>query len=180
MSQDILREIMFLLHSLALGIVITFVYDWFIILRRLIKHTDFLVSVEDMLFWIACAIGIFYMLYEENNGVLRWFAVAGATLGMVVYKKTVSPFLIKTAVKFFSWICSLLSRLFGFLFKPVYFLLKKAGKGCRSMQHKGGKIRKRMKKKLTEYKKVLKIILCKQQKGANDGRKSSLSKEKAK
>lgn len=50
MSQDIMNEVVFLLHSLVLGAVITFVYDGFLILRRLIKHTMILVSLEDMLF----------------------------------------------------------------------------------------------------------------------------------
>ena len=87
MSQNIINEVTFFLHSFMMGIVITFMYDGFLILRRLIKHSDILVSLEDMVFWIACAIGVFYMLYEENNGILRWFAVFGAALGMIVYKK---------------------------------------------------------------------------------------------
>ena len=90
MSQNIINEVTFFLHSFMMGIVITFMYDGFLILRRLIKHSDILVSLEDMVFWIACAIGVFYMLYEENNGILRWFAVFGAALGMIVYKKSLS------------------------------------------------------------------------------------------
>jgi len=95
MSQSIIDEVTFLLHSFLMGILITFVYDGFIIMRRLIRHNLFLISVEDLIFWIACAIGVFYMLYEENNGILRWFAVFGAALGMAAYKKSVSPFLVK-------------------------------------------------------------------------------------
>lgn len=75
MSQNIIAEVVFLFHSFLLGIIITFVYDGFLILRRLIPHNLLLISLEDMIFWIACAIGVFYMLYEENNGILRWFAV---------------------------------------------------------------------------------------------------------
>ena len=52
-----------------MGIVITFMYDGFLILRRLIKHSDILVSLEDMVFWIACAIGVFYMLYALVCGI---------------------------------------------------------------------------------------------------------------
>ena len=64
MSQNIINEVTFFLHSFMMGIVITFMYDGFLILRRLIKHSDILVSLEDMVFWIACAIGVFYKLYE--------------------------------------------------------------------------------------------------------------------
>lgn len=162
MSQDIVREVTFLWHSLLLGTVITFVYDWFLILRRLIKHTVLLVSLEDMIFWIACAISIFYMLYEENNGALRWFAVAGTALGMLIYKKTISGLWIQTAVRILSWISGLLTKIFKFIFRPFGFAFRKMGKGCRSVNEKGGKLRKYLKKKLTEYVKLLKMILCKQ------------------
>lgn len=162
MSQDIINEVMFLLHSLLLGIFITFVYDWFLILRRLIKHTILLVSLEDLIFWIACAISIFYMLYEENNGVLRWFAVAGAALGMLIYKKTVSGFFIKTAVGILSRIISIFTKIFGFILRPLHWFSGKIGRGCQTVNGRSVKLGKYLKKKLTEYAKLLKMILCKQ------------------
>ena len=97
MSQNIMNEITFFAHSFLLGIVITIAYDGFVVLRRVIRHNLVMISLEDMIFWIACAIGVFYMLVEENNGILRWFAVFGATLGMLVYKESVSDFFVKTA-----------------------------------------------------------------------------------
>ena len=162
MSQDIINEVMFLLHALLLGVVITFVYDWFLVARRVIRHTVLLISLEDMLFWIACAISIFYMLYEENNGALRWFAVAGAALGMLIYKKTISGYFIKIAVKVFSCIIGILARLFGLLGKPVKRMASKLKKGHQAVSGKSLTLGKYLKKKLTEYIKLLKMILCKQ------------------
>ena len=94
MSQSIVDEIMFLLDSFFLGAVITCVYDSFLILRRLIRHNMLLISLEDLVFWIACAVSVYYVLYEENNGILRWFAVVGACVGMIAYKKTLSPWIV--------------------------------------------------------------------------------------
>ena len=88
MSGTIVDEVMFLLDSFFLGAVITCVYDGFLILRRLIKHNMLFISLEDLIFWVVCAIGVFYVLYEENDGILRWFAVVGASLGMLACKKT--------------------------------------------------------------------------------------------
>ncbi|MCM1561824.1 MAG: spore cortex biosynthesis protein YabQ, partial [Butyrivibrio sp.] len=89
MSQDIVQEVVFFLHSILIGLVITFAYDWILMFRSLFTHGRFLMSMEDFLYWFACGIGVFYMLYKENNGVLRWFAVMGAALGMLFYKWTV-------------------------------------------------------------------------------------------
>ena len=148
-SQDIIKEVLFLLHSLLLGAVITFVYDGFVILRKLFRHTTFLISLEDMVFWIACAIGVFCVLYEENNGMLRWFAVAGAALGMLIYKKTLSPLVVNSIVKVLSLVLRILGRVFRTAVKPFCFVGKKAAKGGRFLGRKTGRLGKYAKKKLT-------------------------------
>lgn len=161
MSQSIIDEVTFLLHSFLMGILITFVYDGFIIMRRLIRHNLFLISVEDLIFWIACAIGVFYMLYEENNGILRWFAVFGAALGMAAYKKSVSPFLVKIITMVIERIFHGLFCIIRFLFKPVRFAGGKVRGGACAVSKKGKKAGRCLKKKLTERVNLLKITLCK-------------------
>lgn len=154
MSQDIIKEVMFLLRAFFMGVIITAFYDGFLILRKLIKHTRLFVSTEDFMFWIVCAAGVFYMLNEENNGTLRWFAVAGAGLGMLLYKKTLSPVIIHI-------MSMLLQRIFGFVFKPVQFIGKKIYRMLRTFKGKMRKLGKYMKNKLTYCLKLLKITLCK-------------------
>lgn len=161
MSQSIIDEVTFLLHSFLMGILITFVYDGFIIMRRLIRHNLFLISVEDLIFWIACAIGVFYMLYEENNGILRWFAVFGAALGMAAYKKSVSPFLVKIITMVIERIFHGLFCILRFLFKPVRFAGGKVRGGACAVSKRGKKAGRCLKKKLTERVNLLKITLCK-------------------
>ena len=92
-SPVIAGEGVFILHSFLLGVIITFIYDLFRIVRRIIPHGWFLLSLEDLAFWILATAGIFYMLYYENSGMFRWFSVIGAGVGMFLYKKTLSaPF----------------------------------------------------------------------------------------
>ncbi len=161
MSQNIVNEMTFFLHSFLMGILITFVYDGFLILRRLIRHSLFLVSLEDMIFWIACAIGVFYMLYEENNGILRWFAVLGATMGMILYKISVSSLIVNIMSTIIERAARVIFRIFCFLFKPFRFIGKKTGHICKRFSGKGRKACKCLKNRLTGRLKLLKIILCK-------------------
>ena len=153
---------MFLFHSFFLGVIITFFYDGFLILRKLFKHTTFLISLEDLIFWIACALSVFYVLYEENNGMLRWFAVAGAAVGMLLYKKTLSPLIILTVTKVFSFLFSLAEKIFKMIMKPFKLAGGEALKGGKIVKKGAGNIRKLLRKKLTEFMKTLKIILHKQ------------------
>lgn len=161
-SQNIAKEVMFLFHSFLLGAVITFVYDGFLILRKLFKHTIFLISLEDLIFWIACALSVFYVLYEENNGMLRWFAVAGAAVGMIIYKKTLSPLIIFTVTKLLSFVFNLTGKIVRMIIKPFEFVGGKTRKGCRFVEKKAGYTRKLLRKKLTEFRKTLKIMIYKQ------------------
>lgn len=161
MSQDIMKEVIFLEHSFLLGVMITFVYDWFLILRRQVKHNAFFISLEDFLFWVICAVSVFAMLYRENNGTLRWFAVAGACLGMLLYKKTISHFLIRTVSGLLQKLLHVLGKFFGIVLKPVCAATDKGKQGCSRMKSEGSKISKYIKNRLTACKKVLKIILCK-------------------
>ncbi len=47
-SPVIAGEGVFILHSFLLGVVITFIYDLFRIVRRIIPHGWFLLSLEDL------------------------------------------------------------------------------------------------------------------------------------
>ena len=161
MSPNIINEVSFLLHSFFMGIVISLTYDGFLVLRKLIRHNLLMISLEDMIFWIACAIGVFYMLYEENNGVLRWFAVFGATLGMIAYKKTVSSIVVYIVSLIIGGTFQILSEIIRFLFKPVRFIWKKVCSILSISSKKGKKAGKHIKNKLTCKFKLLKITLCK-------------------
>lgn len=161
MSQNIMNEVTFFAHSFLLGIVITVAYDGFVVLRRVIKHNLVMISLEDMIFWIACAIGVFYMLVEENNGILRWFAVFGATLGMLAYKESVSDFFVNTASALIRAVFRVFSRIMRFLFRPIRFLGRKFCHILKKFAKKGQRAGKYTKNKLTRSLKLLKIILCK-------------------
>ncbi len=128
------EENLFLLYSIGMGIFITFVYDLLRILRRVIRHNNFFVSLEDFLFWVFCALAVFALMYSMGNGNLRWFAVFGALGGMFVYLKTVSPLFVRVAAGFFKKVVGIVLRFCRFL-----------------------------KNRLTVLYKLLKMILCKQQ-----------------
>lgn len=161
MSPDIIEEIYFFLNSFLMGIMITFVYDLFIIFRKVIPHNHFFVSLEDLLFWIACAVSIFAMLYKENNGVPRWFAIAGATVGMLLYKATLSRIFVKLMTAILTAVLRICIKIVSIIAKPFI----RAGKGTRKCAGKAGRFIAKTgglcKKKLTARKKVIKMILCK-------------------
>lgn len=121
MESPAAQENLFLFYSVIMGIYITFLYDLLRIGRRVITHNGFWVSVEDLAFWIYCAMKVFYLMHAESDGTLRWFAILGALLGMFLYKKTISPFFVK-------WVSFGLQSILNFIARPFRFVAKQIKK----------------------------------------------------
>lgn len=154
-----------MLHSFLFGIFLTWFYDLFRILRRVISHGIFWISVEDMIFWISASLGIFLLLYYENNGAFRWFAVFGAGAGMFLYKKTVSEWWVRIVS---GLICCIL-RIAGMILKTLFAPVRIVGRKVRTL---GRRLIRRLKKayrirrrsinyQLTGWYKAIKIKLRK-------------------
>ena len=162
MSQDIVQEAVFFLHSILMGLVITFAYDWVLIFRKLFTHGRFFMSVEDFVYWFACGIGDFYMLYRENNGILRWFAVVGAALGMMIYKTIIKNRFVNIVSKCIHKIMWFVFRVIQVVLKPLKCLFFAARRCVRFVWRKLKKVKLFIKKRLTVCLKTIRMILCKQ------------------
>lgn len=160
-------ENIFLFYALLMGIFITFVYDILRIARRVFRHSGFLVSLEDLIFWIYCAAEVFMLMYRFSDGMLRWFAVLGALAGMLLYKRLVSPFFVKYVSFVLIKVKELLKYILSILLKPVRFLLHKMkacmGKAMAKVRGRAVRYKQRgkraIKKKLTYLVKVLKMVI---------------------
>lgn len=161
MSPQIVEETLFMYHSVLLGITAAVIYDMIRIFRRIVRHNRFFLSLEDILYWVFCAWEVFYLLYRESSGVLRWFAILGIALGMFLYLISVSRFVVHFVSEALNRILLILGKVLGFLFTPV----RKATGRVSAVSKKTGKITKKsghfIKKKLTASGKMLRIILCK-------------------
>ncbi|MDE7204931.1 MAG: spore cortex biosynthesis protein YabQ [Lachnospiraceae bacterium] len=118
MSGEIVKEWHFWLVSIATGAFMAFVYDVVRLFRRLIRHGRFAVDLEDILYWTACFGLSFTLLYYGNNGVIRFAAVFGAAVGMLVYVVTVGRFFVR--VSFF-----IIDKTIGALFRLIRKIIRK-------------------------------------------------------
>lgn len=151
------NENVFLLYALLMGIFITFVYDLLRIVRRVIPHGNFCISLEDILFWIYCAAKVFLLMYHESDGTLRWFAILGAMVGMLLYKKLVSPYFVKYTALLFKVLLKVLGRIWSFLTLPVRKAGRRAVKSAGCVLVRSKRSRSLFKKKLTVFLKLLKM-----------------------
>lgn len=99
MSMTIRYELQLLFASLTVGICLMVVYDGLRVFRTLVPHGNFWTGIEDAVYWAGSSITTFLLLFWQNDGILRWYAILGVLLGMLVYNMTVSRILLRLLKK---------------------------------------------------------------------------------
>lgn len=105
MNEAIRAEITLLTGSLTVGLGLMAVYDGLRIFRVFVPHGTLWTGLEDVLYWLYSGISTFLLLFYQNDGILRWYAVCGVLSGMFFYNMTVSRILrrvLKKAEKYFT------------------------------------------------------------------------------
>lgn len=95
MSVHIIYEVRLLLYSFATGAGLMMTYDFLRILRIFIPHLPVIVGLEDMVYWVYASLVTFSLLYEQNDGGLRGYVIAGVFIGMFLYDRLISRFFLK-------------------------------------------------------------------------------------
>ncbi len=141
MSHAISVELQFFLVSILWGALLLMVYDVIRIFRRIIKHGYFLISMEDLIFWVCASLFIFIMMYKENNGIIRGFSVLGMAIGMTVYHMAISEAFV-----------TLLTKLIHMILSPFLLIIRKVIKIAKFVAKKGKIVinyhNKRLKKRM--------------------------------
>lgn len=118
MAQN--QAYLFLVFSLT-GVIIGILFDFFRILRRTIKTSNFITYIEDILFWILTGFLILYNIWYFNNGEIRIYMFLGIILGVLIYMLTLSSILIKI----FSKILQTLINMLKLPFKTIISVFRK-------------------------------------------------------
>ena len=106
------------------GILISFIFDIFRILRKSFKTPDFITYIEDILYWIITCIILAYSIYKFNNGQIRLYMFIGVFIGAILYILTISKYIVKINVKMISFLKFIISKTIYYMMYPVKQLLK--------------------------------------------------------
>lgn len=146
-SVAIGQEAGFLGVSILLGMGLFFLYDILRIFRRIVPHGNIWIGVEDFIYWLICTGAVFVMLYQENDGMVRGFALGGVIVGMLLYFAIFSRYVIRINVLVLRSILKVGKKIIVFLFGPFYKLARK--------------ILVFIRKQLKKFFRAVKIGLCK-------------------
>lgn len=104
MSETIRYEARLFLLSIATGAGLLLVYDFLRIFRLFVRHKSWIVGAEDLLYGVYCSCMTFSLLYEQNDGNLRGYVIAGVAAGMIIFQNLVSRKVLKYLQNAIAWL----------------------------------------------------------------------------
>ena len=142
-TDTVTAQIYIFLWSALAGAVIGALYDALRVSRRVVRTSNAVVVLEDILFFALAAVILFEAAYQSNGGELRWYEFVGAGVGFLLYRLLLSrivmtvstavvEILIKLLTLFLKIVLFPLALIYKLLRKPfgilVWYSKKNAGK----------------------------------------------------
>ncbi|MCI8291355.1 MAG: hypothetical protein HFJ25_03785 [Clostridia bacterium] len=111
------NEFSIFLAFILIGIIISLLFDFFRILRRVYQTPDFLTIIEDIAFWIISGIILLSGIFILNEGKIRAFLFIGLFTGILFYIITLSKTITKIGI-------NLLKTLNKIFFNPIFKIIQ--------------------------------------------------------
>lgn len=111
-AEMITDQIHLFFISMIYGVCLGLWYEFFRAIRRCFIHKDKIVHLEDVIFCLSSAIGIFALFQIYNQGNVRFYCLLGIECGVLLY------FFIGS---------ELVGKLFYYLIKIFGKIIKKSG-----------------------------------------------------
>ena len=105
--MTVTKELIFFLYFILEGIVGGILLDLLRVLRRNRKVNDFIVYLEDFVYWLVIGGMVIWLSYTLDTGAIRMYMILGLFLGMLIYFLTLT----KVMYKVFDFVCRYLLRL---------------------------------------------------------------------
>lgn len=169
MSELVTTEFALFLYAAYFGAEIAFIYDLIRIFRKVVGHNRLAIAFEDFLYWLWTGIKAFLMLYEYHNGSLRFYTILGVCGGIFLYTVSVGALFVKYSARLLNKTKEGAVKAAGAVGKKTESALEKPRRMITSKLYALKMLASKkyrhfcrvIKKKLTVFRKMIKIVLCK-------------------
>lgn len=109
--------------SILNGLFLGFIYDLLRVFRRIVKHSKWIVNVEDFIFWVFGSLIIFIEIFNDNDGILRGFLCIGVSIGLILYFLLISKLVLTIFMKLYAFLKKVFHIILKIIIKPIKILL---------------------------------------------------------
>ena len=89
------EEVYVFLWSIVIGIILALIFDFFRLMRRKGNTRNFVVYIQDIIYWLIVAVIIITSAFITNDGEIRGFMFIGYIIGAIFYLFIFSKFFLK-------------------------------------------------------------------------------------
>lgn len=145
----------FLLACLA-GLIAGFIFDIFRVKRKLVRTPDFIVQIEDILYWLIISVVLFVLMYYSNESEIRSYILLGILIGVIIYVLILSKYVFLFFVNTIRVLYKIIIFPINIFVKIFRIPIKIIVKNLLKIKGKFHKISQILKSKLIFYNKILK------------------------
>ena len=131
----------------AAGVVLAVLYYVLRVLRAFLRFGKRAIFFQDIAYMVTAAFIIFLLALATNAGILRFYLLAGAGIGMCVYFLTLGEVTIRLAQLIVRALRAVRRFLRNKIFRPVGRVLRRAAEGIGEKAKKMRVFRKKLQKK---------------------------------
>lgn len=118
MESTLQSQLYIFLLSLAGGVIIALIYDFYRLSRYYSKPKRIKTFIQDLIFWLVLSLIIILFVNRVNEGEIRGFIFLGFTIGILLYSRLLS----KKVIRFISYTIDLfisqVKKVMGFILSP--------------------------------------------------------------
>lgn len=137
---SIQSQLMGTLYSIPAGAAFCLLYDLIRIVRRCVRPRPAVDFLLDVFYWVICAFATFSLFLVFSSGQIRWYVFFGLLVGFLLFRFTLSRWIIRLSFFLIDRLCRLFRRVGGFL-RPK---CRKIFAFFRKMFKKGGDLLKKL------------------------------------
>jgi spore cortex biosynthesis protein YabQ len=93
-AMEFTSQAVIFLIILLVGALLGIVFDFYRVLRGIIKPRSLVTSLTDLIYWLVATIIVFAVLLVCNWGELRFYIFMGLVAGVAMYYRLLSPYII--------------------------------------------------------------------------------------
>ncbi len=122
MNISVSKEAFVFLCSTLSGAGIFLLYDLFRVLRKNAGAGGLFTAISDGLFWQLAFVFMFFVIFDVNNGIVRFYEIVGALLGALCYGLTLSPPILRLLDAFMAFFSKFFKVFLKILLTPLIFM----------------------------------------------------------
>lgn len=77
------KEAAVFFYACLSGVILFFIYQILCWFRKLIVHKQWMIGLEDLIYWLGVSVYLFYQIYRTTYGEIRWYFVLGVFVGCI-------------------------------------------------------------------------------------------------